>query len=611
MSNLSQLKRKRMLEFLDKIRAEHTDDESLIAINEIETALNEKKYGLVWEEHEERVDIEMQVKVPVFSEVADREIVSDAGLPYNFLLEGDNLHSLKLLQKTHRGMIDLIYIDPPYNTKEKDFIYDDTYIGEDDSFRHSKWISFMSERLSAARPLLSENGAIFIQINDIEVAQLKMLCDSIFGEENFLNIISVNMKNIAGASGGGEDKRFKKNCEYILVYAKNYSMLPLFNGPYVYTELSDLIQQYIADGISWKYTSVLIDAGEKEYLGSTVDGEGKEIKVFLRKNPVIMSIKQVAERDGISEKDAYKKYGVRVFQTTNAQSSIRTRIMDYRKEKEITEDVVSIEYTPKTGKNRGKVYEQFYKGDKCRLFVWLKDTSEEIDGELYKKDLQGTYWDMTAGMKNLTKEGNVEFPKGKKPVSLIQQIIALYPSLDMTVLDFFAGSGTTGHAVIAQNAEDDGNRKFILCTNNESDICTDKTYPRLSNVIRGYTTEKGKVFSPNRANLKYYRTDFIDKQSDSEDYSVGIELLNHIAEMVQLEYAVKLDGSNYVLLLSDDEADTFIADMDKLSNCKAVYISSAVLLTSEQQKLLEKHGINSYIIPDYYFESELLEVGER
>jgi len=288
------------------------------------------------------------------------------------------------------------------------------------------------------------------------------------------------------------------------------TMLPLFNGPYVYTELSDLIQQYIADGISWKYTSVLIDAGEKEYLGSTVDGEGKEIKVFLRKNPVIMSIKQVAERDGISEKDAYKKYGVRVFQTTNAQSSIRTRIMDYRKEKEITEDVVSIEYTPKTGKNRGKVYEQFYKGDKCRLFVWLKDTSEEIDGELYKKDLQGTYWDMTAGMKNLTKEGNVEFPKGKKPVSLIQQIIALYPSLDMTVLDFFAGSGTTGHAVIAQNAEDDGNRKFILCTNNESDICTDKTYPRLSNVIRGYTTEKGKVFSPNRANLKYYRTDFID-----------------------------------------------------------------------------------------------------
>lgn len=133
MPNLSQLKRQRMLEFLNKIKAEHTDDESLIAINEIETEITEKKYGLVWEEHEERVDVEMQTKVPVFTEVANRELVSDEELPYNFLLEGDNLHCLKLLEKTHKGKIDLIYIDPPYNTKEKDFIYDDTYIGEDDN----------------------------------------------------------------------------------------------------------------------------------------------------------------------------------------------------------------------------------------------------------------------------------------------------------------------------------------------------------------------------------------------------------------------------------------------------------------------------------------------
>ena len=611
MPNLSQLKRQRMLEFLQKIRTEHTDDESLIAINEIETALNEKKYGLVWEEHEERVDIEMQTKVPVFTEVSDREIVSDETLPYNFLLEGDNLHSLKLLEKTHKGMIDLIYIDPPYNTKEKDFIYDDTYIGEDDSFRHSKWVSFMSERLEIARTLLSENGAIFIQINDIEVAQLKMLCDSIFGEENFLNIISVNMKNIAGASGGGEDKRFKKNCEYILVYTKNYSFLPLFNGPYVYTEISELIQQYIDEGKSWKYTTVLVDEGEKEYHGSTVDGEGNEIKVYIRKNVVTMSINQIAKRDGITAKEAYQKYGINVFRTTNSQSSIRTRIIEYRKEHGINDSILSIEYVPKTGKNKGSVYEQFYKDDECNLFVWLRDTSEIIDGELYKKDLQGTYWDMTAGTKNLTKEGNVEFSKGKKPVALIQQIVSIYPSTDATILDFFAGSGTTGHAVIAQNNEDGGTRKFILCTNNENKICDEKTYPRLTNVIRGYTTDKGKVFLPTPANLKYYRTDFIDKSSDNDDYSVSVELLNHIAEMVQLEYAVKLDGTNYVLIMSDEEADTFIADFEKLSNCKALYISTAVLLTSEQQEAIKRNNINVFIIPDYYFESELLEVGER
>ena len=611
MPNLSQIKRKRMLEFLNKIREEHTDDESIIALNEIETELTNKKYGLVWEEHEEQVDIEMLTKVPVFTEVIDREIVSDETLNYNFLLEGDNLHSLKLLEKTHRGMIDLIYIDPPYNTKEKDFIYDDTYVGEDDTFRHSKWISFMSERLKIARTLLSSNGVIFIQINDIEVAQLKMLCDSIFGEENFLNIISVNMKNIAGASGGGEDKRFKKNCEYILVYTKNYLFLPLFNGPYVYTEMSELIQQYIDEGKSWKYTTVLIDEGEKVYHGSTVDGDGNEIKVYIRKNVITMSINQIAKRDGITTKEAYQKYGINIFRTTNAQSSIRTRIIEYRKEHGIEDSILSIEYVPKTGKNKGNVYEQFYKDTECNLFVWLRDTSEVIKGELYKKNLQGTYWDMTAGTKNLTKEGNVEFSKGKKPVALIQQIISIYPSKNATVLDFFAGSGTTGHAVIAQNVKDKGNRKFILCTNNESDICTDKTYPRLSNVIRGYTTDKGKVFEQNLANLKYYKTDFIPKISEDLEYSLSDELLKHIKEMVQLEYAVKLDGTNYVLVMTDEEADNIIADKDKLSSCKALYVSSSVLLTGEQHKEIDDRGIMIYIIPDYYFETELLEVGER
>lgn len=611
MTNLSQLKRQRMLEFLNKIREKHTDDESLTAINEIETELTDKKYGLVWEEHEERVDIEMQTKIPVFTEVAEKEITSDENLSYNFLLEGDNLHSLKLLEKTHKGCIDLIYIDPPYNTGKEDFIYDDNYIGEDDSFRHSKWLSFMGERLELARNLLAETGVMFIQISDIEVAQLKMICDEIFNESNFLNIISVNMKNIAGASGGGEDKRFKKNCEYILVYAKNYDILPIFNGAYVLTEMSELIKQYLDAGVSWKYTSVLVYEGDKKYIGSTVDGSGNEIRVFLRENPIVKSIKEMAKQDDISEQDAYKKYGTKIFQTTNAQSSIRTRVINYRAENNVAEDLISIEYIPKTGKNKGKVYEQFYKGEKCRLFVWLKDTSEEIDGILYKKDLQGTYWDFAAGTKNLTKEGNVEFANGKKPVDLLKRIISLYPSKDITVLDFFAGSGTTGHAVISQNIEDDGNRNFILCTNNENNICVDKTFPRISNVILGYTTDKGKIFRPNSVNLKYYKTDFINKISDNLEYSVGNELLKHIAEMVQLEYAVKLDGTNYILLMSDDEADILISNTDKLDKTKSVYISTAVLLTAEQNKALSIREINIFVIPDYYFETELLEVGER
>lgn len=391
----------------------------------------------------------------------------------NIIIHGDNLLGLRAIEDKYTNSIKCIYIDPPYNTGE-------AFENYDDNLEHSIWLDLMRSRLMILRRLLREDGTIWIQIDDEEQAYLKVLCDEVFGRSNFVNMISVNMKNIAGASGGGEDKRMKKNCEYILVYAKDYSLMPLFNGPYAYTEMSDLIQQYIEEGKSWKYTTVLVDPGTKEYVGSTVDGDGNEIKVYLRKNPHMMSIKQIAKRDNISEKEAYKRYGVSIFQTTNAQSSIRTRVMDYRAEQGITEDVLSIEYVPKTGKNKGKLYEQFYKGDKCRLFVWLRDTSEVIDGELYKKDLQGTYWDMNAWMKNLTKEGQVQFPQGKKPEKLVGQIFSMTTKPGDIVLDSFLGSGTS--AAVAHKMGltyvgiEMGTQAYTHC------------YPRLKLVIDGGDT---------------------------------------------------------------------------------------------------------------------------
>lgn len=388
----------------------------------------------------------------------------------NMLIHGDNLLALKALESKYTGMIKCIYIDPPYNTGVAFEHYDD-------NLEHSIWLGIMKKRLEILRNLLAEDGTIWIQIDDEEQAYLKVLCDEIFGRNNFVNMISVNMKNVAGVSGGGEDKRLKKNCEYILVYAKDYSLLPLFNGPYIYTEISELVNQYQNEGKSWKYTTVLVNPGDKEYLGSTVDGDGNEIKVYLRKNPEMMSIKQIAQRDGITVDDAYSKYGIDIFQTTNAQSSIRTRIMDYRSEMGIEEDLISIEYVPKTGKNRGKVYEQFYKGDKCRLFVWLRDTSEVIDGKLFKKDLQGTYWDMNAWMKNLTKEGDVEFPNGKKPEVLIRQILEMTTSENDLILDSFLGSGTTAATAHKLNRRwigiEMGNQAYSHCK------------VRLDNVIDG------------------------------------------------------------------------------------------------------------------------------
>ena len=156
MANLSQIKRERMLKFLETLKEQHKDDESLIAINEIEKELTNKKYGLVWEEHEEEVDKMMETHIPVFTEDKDKEIIGNPDSDdCNFLLEGDNLHSLKLLEKTHKGKIDVIYIDPPYNTGNKDFIYEDDYVKSEDSYKHSMWISFMYKRLKIARVLLS------------------------------------------------------------------------------------------------------------------------------------------------------------------------------------------------------------------------------------------------------------------------------------------------------------------------------------------------------------------------------------------------------------------------------------------------------------------------
>ena len=388
----------------------------------------------------------------------------------NMLIYGDNLLALKALEQEYAGQVKCIYIDPPYNTGEAFEHYDD-------NLEHSIWLGLMRSRLTVLRNLLSDDGTIWIQIDDEEQAYLKVLCDEIFGRSNFINIVSVNMKNVAGASGGGEDKRLKKNCEFLLVYAKNYDLLPLFNGPYQYTEMSDLIQQYMDEGKSWKYTTVLLNPGKKEYVGSTIDGYGNEIKIYLRKNPEMMSIKQVAKRDGITEKEAYKKYGINVFRTTNAQTSIRKRVMEFRKANHIQDSLLSIEYVPSSGKNKGAIYEQFYKDDICNLFVWLRDTSEIIDGELYKKDLQGTYWDMNAWMKNVAKEGNVSFPHGKKPEQLIRQILEMTTDSGDLVLDSFLGSGTT--AAVAHKL----GRRYIgieLGTH-----CYTHCKPRLDSVIDG------------------------------------------------------------------------------------------------------------------------------
>lgn len=241
-----------------------------------------------------REDEPIHIEPRLLTENAELSNIATDPDTENMIIHGDNLLALKALEPQFAGQVKCIYIDPPYNIGAMNEYYEDL-------IEHSLWLNRMRPRIEILRNLL---------------------CDDVFGRSNFVNMVSVNMKNVADAFSGGEDKKLKKNCKYILIYAKKYELMPLFNGPYTYTEMSELIQQYLDEGKSWKYTTVLIDPGEKEYFGSTVDGDGNEIKVFLRKNVVTMSINQIAKRDGITTKEAYKKYGISVFRTTNAQSSI-------------------------------------------------------------------------------------------------------------------------------------------------------------------------------------------------------------------------------------------------------------------------------------------------
>lgn len=444
--------------------------------------VGKERYGMNWPG---KADCLRTIQIPSVATLMPlRDESLDWDTTENVIIEGDNLEVLKLLQKSYLGKVKMIYIDPPYNTGG-DFVYPDNfseslqtyleYTGqvdtqgrrfstnvESDGRFHTKWMNMMYSRLYLARQLLSEDGVIFISIGDDEAENLRKLFDEIFGEENFINTVSVNMKNIAGASGGGEDKRLKKNVEFLHIYARNYDALKPFQKAYDYVPIDELLLQYRDEGTSWKYTSVLTDAGSKRFLGETVDGEGNAIKIFARENSQIKSVGQLVKETGLDEAEVYRRYAKTIFQTAMPQSSIRPRVMEKCKDLGFENDLCSIEYVPRSGKNKGVTYEQFYKGDNYRLLAWLGDVTEERDGKLVKKELQGTYWDFASETKNLTKEGDIPFPNGKKPVALIERMLELVGDQDALVLDFFAGSGSTGHAVLAKNSADGGNRRFVM-----------------------------------------------------------------------------------------------------------------------------------------------------
>lgn len=433
----------------------------------------------------------------------------------NILIKGDNLEVLKHLKNAYENQIKMIYIDPPYNTGSDGFVYNDNRkftieelsqlagvsleeakrileFTESNSNSHSAWLTFMYPRLYIARELLKNDGVIFISIDDNEVSQLKLLCDEVFGEDNFLNQIIIKSKPSSGASGGGEDKKLKKNIEYLLCYTNNRDYFLKFNDIYASKDLFEYIEEYKSLGKSWKYTRVLYSFGNKTHFTNTVDGSGEEIKIYKHSNVVIKTIKELAEEEKLSIEDIYIKYYDKIFRDTNAQSSIRQRVIDVT---DSDDTFYSIEYFPRSGKSKNKLTTLYYKGKNKDLLAWLKDVASKKNNTLFKDDKIGTFWD-NFNWNNVSKEGDVSYPNGKKPIELIKRMIALISSIEKNdiILDFFAGSGSTGHAVMDINANDDGSRKYIMVQiqeeiiNNKDnkeliDICDNLKVPKMISEI--------------------------------------------------------------------------------------------------------------------------------
>lgn len=439
-------------------------------------------------------------------ENTEKEIFKGEEHTNNFLFEGDNLESLKVLRGTHKNGIDVIYIDPPYNTGNKDFVYNDSFVSNDDGFRHSKWLSFMEKRLRLAYKLLSNEGVMFISIDEFEFAQLKLLCDQLFGEENFIGNITWDKRNPKGNS-----KTISSVVEYILVYSKNKNLI---DGMYVNkenakemvkkaeslykkigkiekpTDLRRVVNKYGIKGLNIKDL-------EKEY---TLEDSNNEFSEWLKTKPTFTQGEKAYKL--IDEEGRLYR---RVSMASPKKSNNMTPL--------IHPDTGKPCPVPRTGwRNKPETMEGLLR---TGLVDFGHDESTQPNRKYFltenmKESLRDLISYAGNGIVDLMPLGfSFETFDNPKPLWLLKRLIEPFKP-DATVLDFFAGSGTTGHAVLELNSEDGGNRNFILCTNNENNICEEVTYQRLSKVINGYSTPKGKIVDGIPANLNYLKVEHID-----------------------------------------------------------------------------------------------------
>jgi adenine-specific DNA-methyltransferase len=399
-------------------------------IEEIKKLKKRKTYGLVWEPATEQVVELCKEKLPVLTEVKDKEISTGENKPVNILIEGDNYHALSVLNYTHKNKIDIIYIDPPYNTGNgESFRYNDTIVDSEDSFRHSKWLSFMKKRLDLSKYLLNEKGIILISIDDNEYAQLKLLCDEVFGEKNFIGPFIWKSK-----IGGGNDNKYLANeHEYIITYAKNIQKLP------------PLFEKQTEE---YKSKFKLKDKHFQKRGGYYLDSLYKS---------------------GIDSNRPNLRYPIKAPDGTKILPPTIWRLSKGEFERRLNNDEI------------------VFKKDRSDNWKIMTKTYFILEGEERGKrprSILPIFGGTRAGNQQIQDIFGEDVFKYPKNTDLMKYIICLSPKgKNSTVLDFFAGTGTTCQAVLELNEEDNGNRTAIICTNNENNICTEVTYPRIKNVI--------------------------------------------------------------------------------------------------------------------------------